>query len=97
MRRWMIPLVLSLAACASPPPSTAVAGGDCATIAESMAAQQQAQRSAEADRQQAWKAVVPFVVAARYASAGAAGREAESRQRELLAQADAQGCPRHEH
>jgi len=52
--------------------------------------------AAEAERQNAWKAVVPFAVAARYAKAGTALDDAEQRLQQLHAEAAQKDCARHE-
>ncbi|MBX3606395.1 MAG: hypothetical protein KF788_14035 [Piscinibacter sp.] len=92
-------LAALLSACAGQPaaPSpaataTEAAARDCSRIDADIAAAQAARRDAELKKGEAWKAVVPFAVAGRYASANAAIRDAEQRLAGLRAEAQRQGC-----
>lgn len=84
----------ALAACAQTPPA-APAADDCHAIASAVEQEQARHDSAEAQRQGAWKAVVPFVVAARYADAKSDLKDADARLQALQAQAREQGCELH--
>jgi len=98
---WALPVVMAaslLPACASTPhgATTVAAETSCTTLATGIADAQAARGAAEAERQNAWKAVVPFAVAARYAKAGTALDVAEQRLRQLHAEAAQKDCARHE-
>lgn len=69
-----------------------VAALDCTQLGDQMLAQQQAQRVAADRQREAWKAVLPFAVAGRYAGAASAAAEAEQRIGELQRELDRQGC-----
>jgi hypothetical protein len=99
-----IPFVFTLAlaalvtACAATPQSDVqVATLDCSAVEAELAHNAEAQRAAAQQQQDAWKAVVPFAVMARYGQGKAAAAESEQRLAELQAQAARQGCagPRH--
>ncbi|HEY9063534.1 MAG TPA: hypothetical protein VIO33_01030 [Burkholderiaceae bacterium] len=94
-------LATLLGACASaPPPSGASVTGrpadasaaSCAQLDAQIVQAAEARRAAEEKGQNAWKAVVPFAVAARYASGRAAAGEAEDAMAGLREQARRQGC-----
>jgi hypothetical protein len=104
MKEFHVPmagLALSLAlgallmACAQTPapPATQVAALDCASLASELHAAAESQRVAEQQQQDAWKAVVPFAVVARYAKGKAAAQGSEQRLAELQRQAATRGCP----
>jgi hypothetical protein len=89
--------VLALAglasACATAPqPVPAAAGADCAQIQARLAQSEQLRREAQQQKQDAWKVIVPFAVAARHAQAGKALDAAEQQQAALQAAAQKQGC-----
>jgi hypothetical protein len=88
-RTAMLALVASLALPALGAGSAAVA--DCEQLQAEIARTEQARRKAADDADNAWKAVVPFVVLARKASAKSAAGEAEKRLAELKPQV-AQRC-----
>jgi hypothetical protein len=99
--RWLAPALLSamFAACAIAPaptaaPAVAATAVDCETIATEQAHALEERRAALEKQDGAWRAVVPFAVAARYASGKSALGDAERRLQELNAQADRLGCPR---
>jgi hypothetical protein len=82
-----------VAACASTPPSDMqVAALDCSALQTELVRNADAQRAAAQQQQDAWKAVVPFAVMARYGQGKAAAAESEQRQADLQAQAARQGC-----
>jgi hypothetical protein len=85
-----------LGACASAPRAQDTAAApDCAAIDAEMARTANAQRAAAQQQQDAWKAVVPVAVAARYGQGKAAAAESQQRLSELQAQATQQGCRGH--
>lgn len=89
-----------LAACASAPPSgttaaaspPAAASASCEQLGAQIAQAEAARRAAEEQGRNAWKAVVPFVAAARYANGRAAADEAEDTIAALREQARRRGC-----
>lgn len=87
-------LAAVLAACAQTPPSTGteLAGLDCAAIEAQVSVASQQQRAAAQQRQDAWKAVVPFAVMARHGQAKAAANESQQRLDGLQQQAALRGC-----
>ena len=95
-------LALLMAACASAPqqlPDAATVAmpsmPTCAQLEEQLARAEEARRAADEKGQNAWKAVVPFAVAARYASGKAAANEAEDTIAALREQAALRGCVAH--
>jgi hypothetical protein len=68
------------------------AWADCTALDAEIARVEQARRAAIEQNDNAWKAVVPFVVLARKASAKSALEDADKRLAELKAQAQAQRC-----
>jgi hypothetical protein len=84
-----------LVACAQTParPEAPLASLDCAALASEIHAAAEAQRAAAQQRQDAWKAVVPFAVAARYAKGKAAEQQLEQQLAELQQHAARQRCP----
>jgi len=87
-------IVLSLlAACANAPRAQDTAAAlDCSALDAEMARAADAQHTAAQQQQDAWKAVVPVAVAARYGHGKAAAAESQQRLSELQAQATQQGC-----
>jgi uncharacterized MAPEG superfamily protein len=83
-------VVFTLALPALATPAAPVA--DCEQLQAEIARVEQARRKAADDSDNAWKAVVPFVVLARKASAKGAVGDADKRLAELKAQAT-QRCP----
>lgn len=67
----------------------------CAPLEEQIARAEQARRAAREKEDNAWKAVVPFAVAARYASGRAAQNDAQQTLDGLRAQAAQLGCGGH--
>ena len=95
-------LTLMIAACANAPRHSPQAdevampsAPTCAQLDEQLARTEEARRAADEKGQNAWKAVVPFAVAARYASGKAAANEAEDTIAELRSQAALRGCTGH--
>ncbi|WP_028998777.1 hypothetical protein [Azohydromonas australica] len=86
----------SLAGCASPQAAPqrapALASLTCEALREDIARTEAARRAALDKQQSAWKAVVPFAVAGRYASGKSAATEAEQRLAALRAGLVDQGC-----
>ncbi|MCR5868667.1 MAG: hypothetical protein ACK4PH_07185 [Aquincola tertiaricarbonis] len=64
----------------------------CEELAREVAAAQATRAAAEQAKSESWHAVLPFVVAARYADAGAASSEAQRRIGLLSAQAAQRPC-----
>lgn len=83
-----------LAACAQTPaaPPTNVAALDCAALDAEFRANAESQRAAALQQHDAWKAVVPFAVIARYGQGKAAAQESEQRLADLQQQAALRGC-----
>lgn len=80
-------------ACATGPQTPPTAdGADCAQLQARLAQTEQARREAQQQKQDAWKVLVPFAVAARHAQAGKAMDAAEQQQAALKAAAQKQGC-----
>jgi hypothetical protein len=67
----------------------------CSELAAAVARAEGTKRAASDKERDAWKAVVPFAVAARYASNRAAASEAERQLAGLHAEQARQGCDRH--
>jgi hypothetical protein len=93
MGRTLCAAVLGLVALSAiaAEPATAV---DCTRLEADVARAEQARRAAVEQSDNAWKAVVPFVVLARKASAKSALEEADKTLAALKAQAS-QGCEAH--
>ena len=89
-------LLATYSGCASLP--DAMPAGAAATSCEAIDAETvratEARRAAAEKEQGAWKAVVPFAVAARYASGKAAGDEAGRQLAALQVRSGQQGCAR---
>lgn len=85
---------LVLGACASAPEATATrtAALDCPAIDGEMTRIAEAQRAAEQQQHDAWKAVVPFAVMARYGKGKAAADESKRQLADLQQQAVSRGC-----
>lgn len=83
-----------LAACAQTPaaPDSQTAALDCAALEAQIDSTAQAQRHAEQQQHDAWKAVVPFAVVARYGQGKAAAGESAQRLTELQQHAALRGC-----
>ena len=94
--------ITALAGCASTAPTAsartdtaAASAPSCAQLDADIAQTDEALRTAKAKGQDAWKAVVPFAVAARYASGQAAANDAAQQLDALRAEAARLGCPGH--
>jgi hypothetical protein len=89
-----VALMALLAACAQAPTTPAVqtAALDCAAIEAQIANAADAQRAAAQQQHDAWKAVVPFAVVARYGKGKAAANESQQRLQELQQHAALRGC-----
>ena len=89
-----VTLVALLAACAQTPstPAVSMAALDCAAIEAQIDKAAQQQRAAAQQQHDAWKAVVPFAVMARYGQGKAAASEAQQRLDELQQHAALRGC-----
>ena len=89
-----VALAASLAACAQIPSAhdTQVAALDCAAIEAQIDTAAQQQRAAAQKQHDAWKAVVPFAVMARYGQGKAAASESQQRLDALQQQAALRGC-----
>lgn len=74
--------------------TTATAKADCGQIKAEMLGLEQARKAALEKEQNAWKAIVPFVVAARYASGKSEAEKTGRRLEELRAESNRQGCAR---
>lgn len=83
-----------LAACAHTPAAqdAQTAALDCASLEAQIDTTAQAQRHAEQQQHDAWKAVVPFAVVARYGRGKAAAGESAQRLAELQQHAALRGC-----
>jgi len=80
-------------ACTTGPQTRPTAGsGECAQIRTRLAAAEQAHREAQQQKQDAWKAIVPFAAVARRLQADQALDAAEHQQAALQAAARNQGC-----
>jgi len=89
-------LLALLAGCASAPATRAAPkAADCRQLSAEIASAEEARRAAMEKQQSAWKAVIPFAVAARYASAKSSSGRADQRRAELQTQFKRQGCAGH--
>lgn len=86
----MLLAVLLLSACASGPIATEPAS--CAELQAELHRAEAEQRAAAQQRDDAWKAVLPVAVAARYASSRSAGAEADRRLAALRAASAQRQC-----
>lgn len=87
-----------LAGCASTAPhaaATASAPSDCRQLEAGIGQARQARQEAQEQGQSAWKAVVPFAVAARYAKSQSAAADAERQLEQLQAEFGRRGCAVH--
>ncbi|MCW5656488.1 MAG: hypothetical protein KIT60_02185 [Burkholderiaceae bacterium] len=89
-----VTLAALMAACAQTPSAHDVqtAALDCAAIEAQIDTAADAQRAAAQLQHDAWKAVVPFAVMARYGRAKAAANESQQRLDALRQQAALRGC-----
>jgi hypothetical protein len=81
--------------CASSPATTstpASAIGGCSELDAEIVIAEEAKRSALDTQQGAWKAVIPFAVAARYAGGKSAAAAAEQRLEDLKKESMRRGC-----
>lgn len=93
----------TLAGCAGAPtasspstsPEATTATASCAQLDADIAQTDEALRAAQAKSQDAWKVVVPFAVAARYATSKSAANSATQQLDQLRAEAARRGCPGH--
>lgn len=84
-----------LAGCATTtadPAATASAPSDCRQLDAEIGRARQARQEAQEQGRSAWKAVVPFAIAARHAKSKAAATEAEQQLDRLQAEFSRQGC-----
>jgi hypothetical protein len=103
MNRFALPLCLLLGAvgtgCATAPSVAALPaasrGLDCSQLEAQIAHAEDARRAALEKEQNAWKVIVPFAVAARYASGKTAVAEAEQRLAQWRAESIRLGCDSH--
>lgn len=77
---------------AATPPPVAAAPTDCRQLDTEIARHRQALAEAQEQGRTAWKAVVPFAVAARHAKSRSAATEAEQRLEKAQAEFGRQGC-----
>lgn len=86
--------------CASAPARTAAPAASiaqaCGALAADIARAETARLAASQKQQDAWKAVIPFAIAARYARAQAEGAEADQALAALTIEFTRQGCDRHD-
>jgi len=102
-KRLILVCALSAAAfaggCASTPSASirlsAAAIAECDGLDYELVHASEAKRAAQARQQQAWKAVVPFAVAARYSSAKSQVSDADKWLAELQAESVQRGCRDH--
>jgi hypothetical protein len=89
-----IALASLLAACAQVQSErpTSMAAPDCAAIEAQIDAAAQQQRAAAQEQHDAWKAVVPFAVLARYGQGKAAANESQQRLDALQQRAALRSC-----
>jgi hypothetical protein len=87
-------LAALLPACAPIPSAhdTQMAAVDCSAIEAQIATAAQQQRAAAQKQHDAWKAVLPFAVMARYGQGKSAASESQQRLDELQQQAALRGC-----
>ncbi len=77
---------------ATAPSVAAAAAPDCRQLDTEITRTRQALAEAQEQGRTAWKAVVPFAVAARHAKGRSAAAEAEQRLEQLQAEFGRQGC-----
>jgi hypothetical protein len=86
-------LAVLITGCAGTPPAPSAAAADtCAELRDEIARADAAKHAADEKRGDAWKAVIPFAVAARYASGKAAAGEAARHRDALAAESTRRGC-----
>jgi hypothetical protein len=87
-------IALGAAGCASSPdaPTAQASAPSCDDLRAETSRVAAEKRAAVAKEEGAWKAVVPFAVAARYATGKAAASDADRRLAELHRQSATQGC-----
>ena len=68
---------------------------DCSQLGAEMSRLEAEKRSAQAKEKEAWKAVIPFAVVARYASGKSQAERAEKQIEPLQVEFVRQGCNRH--
>lgn len=89
----VLALAALLCACASEPPARMSATAlDCTAMQDEVRAAREAQHLATQQQQDAWKAVVPFAVMARYSQGKSAAEASAQRLDELQQQAALHGC-----
>jgi hypothetical protein len=85
--------------CATQPATTASRNAtesfDCTLLAKEIALARETRRNAQQKEQDAWKALLPFAVAGRYASAHADVSQADQLLARLEADATRKGCASH--
>lgn len=74
---------------------SASATTDCRQLSAQIASAEQARRAAREQEKEAWKAVVPFAVVARYAKGKAAAENADKQLDKLYADFKLKGCQPH--
>jgi len=90
--RLMLASVI-LAGCAGAGTSSApVVAADCDELRARVALTDDERRAALDRQQDAWKAVLPFLVAGRYMKGKAEAAQADQRQADLQRELDARGC-----
>jgi hypothetical protein len=89
-------IVMLLAGCASAPNTaaqrTASAPSTCSQLGAGIARTYEAKRAATEKKEDAWKAVIPFAVVGRYASARSDVNEADQRLAALQSEFNQRGC-----
>ena len=95
---FALAIAAALAGCAEPRPAPAppTAAASCAQLQAERATVAERRRVALEKEHDAWKALVPFAVAARFASGRSAVDEADRQLADLQARATLKGCPSHE-
>lgn len=74
------------------PSAQAPTARDCQAIRGDIANAEAAKRAAAANEKDAWKAVIPFAVAAKYVSSKSAANQSDRQLERLRAELSAQGC-----
>lgn len=85
--------------CAGTSPAPGQAGDpivDCGELGKALAAAEEQKHAAGTTQRDAWKAVIPFAVAARYVTAIASANEADMRSARVQAEIDRRDCAGHE-
>jgi hypothetical protein len=82
-----------MAGCATAPkPAPQLPGAECSQLRAEIARTEQEKRAALEKKENAWKVVIPFAVAAQYAAGKSAADSADKRLAELGNQSARQGC-----